>query len=437
MSHKRYNAPLKTRNDLVGEITPMVFSDLGAPQNPHGPFMPAPWLPVSWQDTESKDWFVISSGKIVALTMLASEGWVVPAGLKDSWADAAGGATILTYTSDDYDLKVMDLTTGEEYATDGTTTYTKTQVQTALRARGVIGAADTPDEYISEPVGCVLGDIYVWAGGRVAWNPAHLKFQNYQKQKGVQFTSFAQMVLPLVPALHASVDVPAITSGTAAIGNGEIHDVTDTIVLERYTDITNTDFVAWFLADYPIATDTDRTPLASASTDFLVNEKKVQYAQYGSEKEAVTAAVNKLTTTGDYFVDYEVGVIFIYASGGAAIPANAVGDSITYYSYAAAPGTVERYACAVGNLKPGDWLMVDDNSNFQVWDAVTANQRIGRVVSVVTEPVNFMEYVRSAWAGTGFTAQQQMTGSASKGFSSQVTYSDAADKLVRVVLNVR
>lgn len=427
---------MKTRNDLMGEITPMVFSDLGAPQNPHGPFIPAPWLPLEWQDAESKDWFVMSTGKVVCLTTV--EGWVVPAGLKGTWTDAAGGDTILTYTSDDYDMKVMDLTTGEAYVVDGTTNYTKTQVQTALRSRGLVGPAATPQTYLSAPVGCVFGDVYAWAGGS-GWNPAHLNFQNYQKQKGVQFTSFAQMILPVVPASHSSASVPGALTGSAlTFGSGNIYSGANAILAERYEEVTNANVIAWSLADYPMASDTDRTPLVGSSTDFLVTEKKVDLATYPTNRAAVGAVIDRLTSAGDYFVDYEVGVIFMYASGGASIPANVSGESITYYWYGAAPSTVQRYVCAVGDLKPGDWLMVDDNSNFQEWDGTNAEDRIARVVSVVTEPRNLLEYVRTAWANTtGMGAQQQMSGSASKGFSSAITYSDASDKLVRVVLNVR
>lgn len=434
-SAKRYSAPLKTRNDLVGEITPIVFSDMGAPQNPHGPFIPAPWLPVAWQDTESKDWFVISTGKIVGLTTV--EGWVYPAGMRADWVAAAGGDTILTYTSDDYDVKVMDLTTGEAYATDGTTNYTKTQVQTALRARGLIAPAGTPQTYLSAPVGCIMGDVYAWAGGS-GWNPAHLNFQNYQKQKGVQFTSFAQMVLPLVPASTGSGEVPGALTGSAlTFESGNIYAASNVVSVERYEEVTSDTFVALALANTPVATHTDRTPVAGSSTDFLVKEIKVDLATYPTNRAAIGAAVDHLKTAGDWFFDYEVGVLFMYSADGTAIPANVAGETLTFYYYGAAPSAVERYVCAVGDLKPGDWLMVDTNSNFQVWDETDAQARLARVVSVVTEPRGLLEHVRTGWVGTGFTAQQQMSGSASKGFSSTITYSDAADKIIRVVLNVR
>lgn len=437
MSTKRYSPTIKTRNDLVGEITPKVFNDLGAPQNPHGPFMPAPWLPVLWQDTESKDYFVMSTGKVVALTTPLFEGWVVPAGLRVEWAAAAGGDTILTYTSTDYTAKVMDLTTGKAYATNGTTTYTKTVTLAALKERGLIASSDNIEAYISKPVGCVLGDVYVWAGGN-GWNPAGLNFQNYQKQKGVQFTSFAQIELPLVPKVHASVSVPgSLTAATPAFGGATIHNATYTKTLERYNQVTNSNFVAWFIADYPIAKNTDRTPVEGSSTDFLVSEKKIDLAASTSLQAAIGFAVDRLTTAGDYFIDYEVGAVFLYSSGGTAIPSNATGETMTFYSYSAVPTSVERYACAVGDIHIGDWLMVDADSNLQVWDASADVDRIAKVVAARTEPANFMEYVRTGWEGSGFSAQQQMTGSASKGYSSQITYSGAANTIVKAVLNIR
>lgn len=437
MSTKVSTRTLKTRNDLVSEITPMVFNDTGAPQNPHGPFLPAPWLPVEWQDEVSKDYFVISSGKLVCLTTPLEEGWVVPAGLRDAWEDESDGNTLVTYTATDYAAKVMDITTGEAYATNGTTNYTKTQVRAALRERGLIGNAAAIQTYLSKPVGCILGDVFVWAGGN-GWNPAHLNFANYQKQKGVQFISWAQMIVPLVPTVHASVNIPgSLTGATPTFGSGNMYNATNTKLLERYGDVTNSNFITLFLADFPMAKHTTRTPVTGSSTDFLVSEKKVNLAVSPTSKAAIAAAVDRLTTAGDYFIDYDVGAVFMYASGGASIPSNVSGESFTYYSYAAAPSTVERYTCAVGNIKIGDNLMVDDNSNFQVWDGSAEIDIVGKVVAVEKHPKHLNEYVRTGWEGTEFTAKQQMHGSASGGYPSQITYSNASDTLVKIVLNVK
>jgi hypothetical protein len=439
---KRYTPSLSTRNDLVSEITPLVFLS-GVDNHPHGPFIPAPWLPVAFQDTDSKDWFVMSSGKVVCLTTPREEGWVVPAGVKTTYA-GADGSTALTYTSDDFDNKTMNLTTGEAYAVDGTTSYTVAQVRTALRSRGLIGASDALPTYVSDPVGCVLTDVWAWAGrgATTSWNPAHLKFQNFQKQKGVQFTSRSQMVVPQVPIEESAVVVPGSLTGTPAFGDTTLASAADAKTLERYEDITNLNFIAWFLHDGPIAKSTDRTLVEGSASDFLVTDKSPEQsslATFATSQAAITSAVNRLTTAGDFAIDYDFGVVFLYVSGGASVPANASGETITYFSYDASPAAVERYVAAVGDLRPGDWLKVDVNSNFQLWvqGADDPEERIARVVALDRQPKDFLEFVRTGWEGADFGAKQQMSGSASKGFSSQITYSNAADTLVQLVLNVR
>lgn len=433
MSLKRYSPTLKTRNDLVGEITPMVFLEtpVDRPTCGHGSFLPAPWLPIQWQDEVSKDYFVMSSGKIVCFT---DEGHLAPAGLKLAWAASTG----LTYTSDDYANKTQDITTGEEYAVNGTTTYTPTNIRDGLRSRGLIGSSEAAADFLSLPVGAILYDVYAWAGGN-GWNPALYKFQNYIKQQGIQYTTASQMQLPVVPAEHVSVNVPGSLTGSAlTFGSGNLYSSTNTLSKERYDSATNTDFIAWAIADYPIATDTDRTPVEGSSTDFLVREIKVNYPQYATAEEAICAAIDRLTTAGDYFIDYNAGVVFMYASGGASIPSNVSGESITFYSYTAAPATVERYACIVGDPRPGDWLKVDSNSNLQVWTTSDAAWiRIARVHKLEQEPKDLLDRVQTAWTGTGMSTKQQMTGTATKGFSSVITYSGASDKLARLVLSVR
>jgi hypothetical protein len=432
MSTKRFNARHKTRNDLIDPITPMVFQS-GPDTHPYGPFAPAPWLPIQWQDVKSQDYFVIASGKVVCLT--TAEGWVVPAGVRNDFVAGTG----ITYTSDDFDNKTMDITTGEEYVVDGTTTYTATNVRDALRERGLITAAATLETYLSLPVGAIFGDQYAWAGGN-GWNPAHLKFANYQKSKGCQFVTRHQMILPLVPASHSAVSVPgSLTGAEPAFGGGTIHTAANTKLRTRYADIVNTNFVGWFLADFPIAGDTDRTPIVGSSSDFLAREIKADLATYGTHQEAIAAAVDRLTTAGDYFIDYEVGGVFMYSSGGTAIPANATGETLSYYWYGAAPGSVQRFACAIGDLKPGDFVKTDADSNYVKFVVGTDDeeQKIGRIVSSVHEPRDLLEYVKTAFSGDQFNAYQQMGGSASKGYSSMITYSNAADKAIRLILNVK
>lgn len=433
MSTKRYSPNLKTRNDLVSEIVPMVFlsNPVDRPNCGHSSFLPAPWLPIQWQDEVSKDFFVLSTGKIVCFD---GEGHLAPAGLKLGWAASTG----LTYTSDDYDNKTQDITTGEEYAVDGTTTYTPTQIRDGLRSRGLITSSGAAADFLTYPVGAVLYDVYAWAGGN-GWNPAFYKFQNYSKQQGIQYTTASQMQLPIVPAVHNSVSVPGSLTGSAlAFGSGNLFSSTNTLSKERYDSATNTNFIAWAIADYPIATDTDRTPVTGSAADFLVREIKVNYPQYATSEEAICAAIDRLTVAGDYFIDYEVGVVFLFASGGASIPSNVSGESITFYSYAAAPASVERYACIVGDVQAGDWLKVDSNSNLQAWSTSDDSFiRLARIHKIEQEPKDLLDRVQTAWTGTGMSTKQQMTGTATKGYSSVITYSGASDKLARLVLSVR
>lgn len=433
---KTYNPSLKTRNDLIGEITPKVFESapVDRPLSRFGAgFLPAPWLPVAWQDEDTKDWFTLSVGKMVCLT---KDGFLAPAGYKVTWAAASAG---ITYTSDDYDQRTQDIVTGEEYATDGTTTYSAAQVTAGLKSRGLIGSSDTCDDFLSDAVGAVYVNLYSWAGGD-GLNPAFLKDQNYIKQKSVQFVTNIQMDLPLVPAEHASVNVPGSLTGSAlTFGSGNIYAASNVTSKARYNQIDSEDFVAWALADNAIATDTDRTPIEGSSTDFLVTEKKLTPHLYASIEEAIAACVDQLTSAGDYFIDYEAGVIFLFASGGAAIPSNVSGESITYYHYGAEPSTVEKYMCVVGNVKPGDRLRIDSNSNLALWVEGTHDlvDVVGRCYDVQTTPTGLIEKVKTAWSGSNFTSKQQMTGSASKGFGSQIRFSNAADKLCKVVLDVR
>lgn len=432
---KSYNPSLKTRNDLIGEITPKVFESAPTdrPLSRFGAgFLPAPWLPVQWQDQDSKDWFTLSVGKMVSLTR---DGFLAPSGYKLNWEATTSG---ITYTSDDYDCKTQDITTGEEYATDGTTTYTAAQITTALKSRGLIGTSETCDAFLSDTVGAVYANLYSWAGGD-GLNPAFLKDQNWIKQKSVQFVTEIQMDLPLVPASHTAVSVPGSLTGSAlAFGSGNLFSASNTTSKARYNQITNTDFVAWALADNAIATDTDRTPVEGSSADFLVSEKKLAPQLYPSVEEAIAAAVDSLTSAGDYFIDYQSGVIFLYVSGGATVPSNASGETITYYHYGASPASVEKYMCVVGNIKPGDRLKVDSNSNLTLWVDGTdsATDIVGRCYDIQTTPTGLISSVKTAWEGSNFTNRQQMTGSASKGFGSQIRFSGAADKLCKVVLDV-
>ena len=66
----------------------------------------------------------------------------------------AGGDNVLQYTQTDLDNKVVSLVTGEYVTTTDVTVnssagYTKTEVETALKASGLLGSAESLEDFIS------------------------------------------------------------------------------------------------------------------------------------------------------------------------------------------------------------------------------------------------------------------------------------------------
>ena len=81
MAIRRYTGTFRTRTDVMDNITPnnVVVTPTTGIAVPAGEFMPAAWLPVVWQGEASKDYFVISSGKVVSFD---ATGRVCPSGYK-------------------------------------------------------------------------------------------------------------------------------------------------------------------------------------------------------------------------------------------------------------------------------------------------------------------------------------------------------------------
>lgn len=436
MSHKLVNLSPSVRNDLIGELTPHVFES-GAIDRPQGPnregqgngaFQIAPWLPVAFQDEVSNDWFVLSTGKLVCLT---SEGHVAPAQYR---ADAG-----VTYTSDDFDEQTQDITTGLPYAVDGTTAYSSTDVRDALRLRGLIESDGVITDFFSRPVGALFGDAYQSFTLGDSNNPTHLKKLNYSKAKDVMFVVSSQMKLPLVPAIQSDLTVGALAAADLTLASTEAGDVftpDEVRAITRYEDITSDTFLALSLGQFNIAKNTSRTPITSDVASFLVKEKFASMALKKNKRESIAAAVKSLKAAGDWFIDLEVGMLFFFSADGATLPAAIDAAVVTFYSYNSNPASVERYACATSVLKPGDWVKCDSNSNFTKWVDGTDDlvERVGRVFSLIKEPVDLLSRVQTAWPGESFGVKQKMTGSASEGYTTRVRYSNAADTVVHIVL---
>ena len=423
--------------DHVGNLFPNVEH---AEKGPHGrlagDFIPAPWLPVQVEDKHFEVWTVVSPGKIVALTTQAEEilspvgDWedsshVVPAGLKVDWAAAAAGATVLTYTADDYEQQTVDLVTGIPYAINGTTDYSKTDITTALRSRGLIGGSEDCDAFISYPVGVAAQVFYQWSAlNGSKFNPADAKFHNFRMQHQVQILCSYQLRLPWVPGDVVTEAVPvSILSSTPVFGTSALHDVASTIAMTRFSGITSTTFVMWTLADFPLAGPTDLCPLTASSTTMLVRKK---------------GSVNALSAAGDYFIDREVGAIFFYDvnGGSGVIPASIISDTLTYWSYQDA-STASNYAMVASGatvVKNGGFLACDADSNFAVDTAPTAADpfRMGQVVGFKTYPKDMVHRVKTQYTNLG--SVNKMPGTATRGLPESLTYSNGADK--EVVINL-
>jgi len=433
-----YNASHKVW-DHVGNITPNV--EYSEAHRPHGEYMPADWLPVGRYEKHYENYFVVSAGKVVAFDR---DGRVVPAGLKVAFATTS--ADQLTYATADVTEGVIDLTTG--VAVTAACGYTRTELTAALLARGKIDASENAEDFISYPVGIAPFNYLQWAGGD-GFNPAENRQHNYNMQHRVAILCKHVIEMPLIPAVSAGNDLASAT----AISDSAIADWTATTngawfsslslsLTARYAeDVTSgDDVVALNLSVMDLAKDTTLTPITVPT---------------GFTREV--ASIAELTTAGDYFFDYDVGVVLMFETDGNAAPV-ATG-TITFYQYESAPATVSTYACAIGDLKPGDFVRADKDSNYVKANTFSAGTRIADGTGLVTEselalamnevlkrqdeiigqvldqdlhPKDYMDRVRTAYPALGTV--DQMPGSASGGYPAALTYAGGSNRMIRILL---
>lgn len=455
--------------DEMGRITPNV--DWSESHRPHFEAQVASWLPVVRWEQEIHSWFVVSSGKV---TSVDREGNLALAGYKKKWAP--GATTALVYTADDYSAGTIDLTTGVAYAVNGSTTYTEAQITTALRARGLIRASERAMDFISDPIGYASYNYYQ-AAGSDSRNPATYTYHNFKPQELAAVTCDYAMVAPLTPAVATTETMSSDNTGgldtafaTNGFGTKGWYNSTQIYGQTRYASLVaaGDSVVCYVMDNYPVADNTSSTTIATSVTNGLVDEK--------TSIAAVVAA-------GDYYIDYEVGVLFLYEDGGDAIPTGwSTSATITYYHYQTAAGAaqISSYFCATGDIKLGDFLTYDSNSNLikaeldianamgynaagsaysadpdysaaadaaislQLEQAVSYYDKgiIGQVLNEVVFPRDYLDRVRTAYEGgvsspnsyTGIspTASMQTPGSATGGRSDQLTYTNSAEKLLIV-----
>lgn len=460
--------------DHITRITPNV--EYSESHRLNGGFTPARWLPISRYDQDLEYYKVVSTGKVVALD---GQGNVVPAGLKKAF-NVATGSNVLSYVAADATYGTINLVTG--VAVTGAITYTEAQVTAALRERGLIRHDQKAFDFISWPIGIAPCDYYQ-APGADTYNPATLTYHNFRPQASVAVLCDYVATYPLFPAKATTETVDATRMGGAAnlmervlVGT----DARDTsyigffssaqiAAVTRYAgEVTAGDsVVALMVLNYPVAFDTTETPIATGTASCLVRE---------------VDSITSIVAAGDYYWDYEMGVLFLYESGGNAVPSPWVADSttITYYHYMAVgdlTNTLSTYACATGNLDYGDFVTFDKYSNIikadldisaasgydaaggvysvdpeyddesdnavisiQVEQAIEGyvNGIIGQVVAVNVYgegaySASGMERVRTVFEGASDPTYRQ-PGSATGGRTDQLTYAGAAERMVVINL---
>lgn len=400
--------------DHVGNIIPNVEHSEGV--RPAIEWKVAEWLPVQFFDKHYENWLVILPGKVLSVD---ADNRLCPAGLKRN-VDLGGSGDVVTYTVNDVTAGTINVTTGAPVTlaqlTDPGSTrgYTKAEIDAA----GFLGRAGV-EFTVSSPVGVAPYSFLQWAGGD-GFNPTGYHKHNYNMQHQVSVLCDYVLELPLVPAATTS---EALTFAPDATEAGV------------FTDSG--------LANLPVAANTVRTPISFAGTDadtLFVNQ---------------VADKTQIALAGDWAIDLATGHVSVKAGSAP------TGVTVSYSHYASAPGTVSAFACAVGDLRGGDMVTFDANSNFikataanlalsgsPTGDEVAASH--GLVVGQVLDrdsshPKDLLDRVKTSYSPALDTSAagskpaylgqlDQMPGSANGGVPSNVHYAGAADTVVRINL---
>lgn len=453
-NHKTY--------DHFGNIIPDVEHSEG--ERPAFEFKPASWLPVKFFDKHFENWIVVMPGKLVALD---PDGYVMP-------AEYGLTSATVTYTANDVLAGTIDVATGLPVESAKTVTLSQLSgVRQSGWTKALAGVSGQKTSGFMGKFGVAFGDATVkypigvapyaylqWAGGDGS-NPTGYKYHNYNMQHQVAVLCDYVLKLPLIPAavtaetVDKSATASAVVFGSAAVhtrANAQANATGRYVAATGNMPVKATQpVIALALANFPIAPNTMRTQITLASTveaddvsDILVNE---------------VSALTALTAAGDFFVDADVGVIFIYSSDGATLPASLSGASgtvsIQYFRLDTAPSVLSQFACVLaGSLQPGDFLKAGLGSNWVVATAASDGPAIvGQVLGFEKFPRDYLERVKTAYspalqtnssgamangvaatATVGLGQMDQMPGTATGGVSDLVHYSGAADTLVIVNL---
>lgn len=457
---------------------------------PHADSYPAAWLPINSEDvsvangffsyddgTANGDVMVLMAGKAVAYTRenlsvtnvgsdveTGPSGRIVPAGVRVAWAAATGSTKVLEYTAADVAARIEDLATGAPVSAP--VDYTKTQLTVALRKRGLLLAAEALESFISPVVGVVATNVYAWAGGD-GLQPRGYRFTNYKRQHKVALLCDWVLRLAHVPIADGSVTVPAFTflaNTTDATFRTELElgsplwlqgDLsTNTALLSpRYGTITNQDWVGLLLGTRRIESSLQCpiTIVDGSAVDVTSN--------FLSRRQS---SLENLTRNGDYFIDGELGIIFWYKSGADALPAGVdatlitSSHVITFSYHSAHTENYSPYPAIVGDVRPGQFLVVDKLSNFRPYvaraaeseviatdgadttdanDAATVSAAayvdpttydrpediVAQVLTMQRFPKEDMKMVKTFWENLGTGLRDRTPGSATGGYSDTLT----------------
>lgn len=446
---KRFASAFKTRDDVFDNITP---NNIVQPKvsHPAGEWKPAAWLPVQWKGEASKDYFVMSSGKVAALD---ASGKVVPAGL--GLGTTATGVAF-SYTSADIEAKTEDIRTGEACnATSLLSDVTNQNLLEAAISRGLIDwagliAGTAPFDntnndadtaalmplFISKPIGVLAYDVYSWAGDA----PGGFKFTNYQKQHLIQFITEAQMKAPqMAAATQVNKTITGLSpasSGVFPAGSTAVSlDVALLRALERYENEADevlhvkasASVQAVYLGARQVVPEINALTLADTATTLsgtlgmaaaLVNRK---------------SRIADVKSLGDYFLDAEVGIVVVHDTA-------TLTGVVNHYVYSGATSAAHQGLYFVGECKPGDYITFDSESNFTVDSNPGFGTAIGRVLEVQQFPKSLMERTTTAWQGSSFDASMRMPGTATEGLPDNLTLSGRNGEIVgnrMVIANIR
>ena len=438
-THKGYVANRKTRPDLATDLHPDIF-EAGEPTRPKGSGRPAqegdkdagsshrfaPWVPVEWQDTLSKDYFCLASGKMVGID---TQGNIVPAGLRVLVENSDDiDDTFLDYSTADVDAITMDITTGA--AVEAAVSYTILEVNNALVARGLLTPGNGLLEFLQPTVGAVLQTVYSPFSLGDATAPWKLKFTNYLLQKGIQFTTHSQMKVPVVPSAEASfASDENVTDTDLVFASGDTFTRARARGVVRYSAASSTGtFIAVALPHRNIAKNTSRTPIGCSDDTVLLRERKLDMGRFVTVEEAIAAVLATLVQAGDWFMDYEAGVLFLYSADGSTVTGSE--DTFTYHHYGVAPSVLSKYMCVEGEVLPGDYVKVTEASNFTKWVSGADDEvlKVGRCYGLVREPNGLIQHVRTP---------SGIQGSGTEGYTRNITMTGASDTLAKIVMLCR